>query len=145
MPTIICECVNHPNKPNKPHVQGFKNSLKFDSFLALAEALISFKSLAPRSKGSRSKPAEIVLGLSFPSLGRGRSRRGLISIRCCRSLTSIWMVEIGQIEKKYQKIKGHVQRAITEGGVGLGTSRSRGGCRCDDINRIFCIFFPQDL
>ena len=48
-----------------------KNFLKakFQTFLALLELLISLNALAPLSSASGSNPADVVLGLSFRTLG----------------------------------------------------------------------------
>lgn len=50
----------------KRQIKGTKDA---KTFLAFEEALISRRALAPRSRASGSNPAEVVLGLSFRTLG----------------------------------------------------------------------------
>lgn len=59
--------------------------------------------MPPRSKGSSSKLAELVLGLSFLSLGACRSISGLISIYCCTSLKLFRRLTLARLRRSTKK------------------------------------------
>ena len=56
------------NSHNEKKKKNFLKA-KFQTFLALLELLISLNALAPLSSASGSNPADVVLGLSFRTLG----------------------------------------------------------------------------
>ncbi|KDO47617.1 hypothetical protein CISIN_1g0481763mg, partial [Citrus sinensis] len=68
--------------------------------------------------GSRSKLAEVALGLSFLSLGTGRSRSGLISIRCCKSLRLFRWLRLARLRRcskgETEMFKGPSTKAVLD-------------------------------
>ena len=139
-------CVIHRNIANKSHVQGYKfnnskNQLNFDYYFALQYALVSLKSLAPRSKGSRSNfNTRSSWDCHSLSLSRVRAEVDSSPFAAANHMRYFDGWDCPDWEE-VPKEKGRCSKGHNKSGLGLGPTRSGGSCYNDGVNCFFLYFF----